>query len=315
MPARVVLGFVDALIDQLLGLDTSREAALSLVALGHDPAHPADTAPAPQALDVRTTPLSAREVDYPEIRAAHAAAALHDAAEVAEWRAAHDRTAAPSDGDDAADAAADPSATEPGRVFPLEPSSALSEVTIDDVILRRGSTRQFAYRALSFAQLSTALARATGDVPADFLQPRAHLAVPYVIVHAVEGLPSGAYVYDRERRALELLRAGDFRETAGFLGLGQELPADASVNVYLLADLHAVLPRLGNRGYRAAQLEAAITGGRLYLAAYALGLGATGLTFFDDQVIEFFSPHAAGKSVMFLVAIGVPRKRPPRGSP
>ena len=45
-------------------------------------------------------------------------------------------------------------------------------------------------------------------------------------------------------------------------------------------------------------------GGKLYLAAYAQGLGASGLTFFDDDVTEFFSPHAAGKSVMFLLAIG-----------
>ena len=69
------------------------------------------------------------------------------------------------------------------------------------------------------------------------------------------------------------------------------------------------MPRLGNRGYRAAQLEAAIEGGRLYLAAYALHLGATGLTFFDDDVTRFFSPHAAGKSVMFLTAVGRPKRR------
>ena len=44
----------------------------------------------------------------------------------------------------------------------------------------------------------------------------------------------------------------------------------------------------------------------MYLAAYAQRFGATGLTFFDDEVTEFFSPHAAGKSVMFLVALGHP---------
>ena len=49
---------------------------------------------------------------------------------------------------------------------------------------------------------------------------------------------------------------------------------------------------LCNRGYRAAQLEGGITGGRLYLAAYAQRFGATGLTFFDDEVTEFLSPHA-----------------------
>ena len=38
-------------------------------------------------------------------------------------------------------------------------------------------------------------------------------------------------------------------------------------------------------------------------------LGATGLTFFDDDVTAFFSPHAAGKSVMFLIALGQPARR------
>ena len=54
----------------------------------------------------------------------------------------------------------------------------------------------------------------------------------------------------------------------------------------------------------AAQLEASVTAGRVYLAAYALGLGATGLTFRDDAVTGFLSPHAKDKSAMFLVAVG-----------
>jgi hypothetical protein len=45
----------------------------------------------------------------------------------------------------------------------------------------------------------------------------------------------------------------------------------------------------------------------LYLAAYAQRLGASGLTFFDDDVTQFFSPHAESKSVMFLVALGRPQ--------
>jgi hypothetical protein len=45
-------------------------------------------------------------------------------------------------------------------------------------------------------------------------------------------------------------------------------------------------------------------GGKLYLSAYAQRLGASGLTFFDDDVTEFFSSHAAGKSVMFFIALG-----------
>ena len=131
----------------------------------------------------------------------------------------------------------------------------------------------------------------------------------YLIVHAVDGIPAGAYVYRRDTNALELLEEGDFRRVAGYLGLQQSLPADAAVDVFLLADLVPILERYGNRGYRATQLEAAIIGGKLYLGAYAQRLGASGLTFFDDDVTTFFSPHAEGKSVMFLVALGVPLRR------
>jgi len=151
-----------------------------------------------------------------------------------------------------------------------------------------------------------------GGVDADFSSSTApgQLTQAYLIVNAVEGLESGSYVY-LAGQGLELLRAGQFRRGAEYLDLGQELAGDAAVNVYLMSELGEVLRRFGNRGYRAAQLEGSVNGGRLYLSAYALGLGATGLTFYDDDVTEFFSPHAEGKSPMFLLAVGVPGRRSP----
>jgi len=86
----------------------------------------------------------------------------------------------------------------------------------------------------------------------------------------VDDLPPGAYVFHRASLALEQLKEGNFRREAGYLGLGQEIPADASVDVFLLTDLNRVLQRFGNRGYRAAQLEAGITGGKLYLCSGAV---------------------------------------------
>ena len=173
------------------------------------------------------------------------------------------------------------------------------------MILRRGSTRRFAHVSLSFDQLSTVLDRSIGGIAADFLNPfGAQLNDLYVIVNAVDGLHPGSYYCNRERRGLELLKEGDFRHQAGYLGLEQELPADASVAIFFLTDLEAVFERFGNRGYRAVQLEAGLIGGKLYLAAYAQHLGASGLTFYDDDVVNFFSPHAEGKNAVFLVALG-----------
>ena len=306
LPASVVAGFVDGEVRCLLGLDNEREGALALVPVGRLSTAMRESPPAMEPLNLETLPLSKSEVDYPAIRAMHSASSLERAGEVAVWRE-KDSSFASSKGENSTARLLSKS-----RLYPLQPL-ADQEIPTDDVeevIGRRGSTRHFSRDSISLEQLSTVLDRVTRGIPADFL-PAGGPALNdlYLIVNAVEGLPPGAYVFRRDRMALELLKEGDFRREAGSLGLGQEIPADASVDVFLLADLNRVLGQWGNRGYRAAQLEASIMGGKLYLAAYAQRLGASGLTFFDDDVTEFFSPHAAGKSVMFLIALGKSAKR------
>jgi SagB-type dehydrogenase family enzyme len=301
LPAEIVLGFVDAEVNRLLDLDMRREVSLCLVPIGHTSE---SSLPAPReapALGLETIPLSQHEVEYPAMLEMHDASSLESVEEVNQWR---------------------------GKP-PVLPSSALTgeavrlprpqeeeqpKDTTEQVILRRGSTRTFDNAAsITLAQLSTILDYATRGLPADFLEPPGgQLNDLYLIVHSVQGLRPGAYFFEREQNALELLKEGKFRAAAHHLGLEQELPADACVDIFFLADLEQILQRYGNRGYRAVQLEAGAIGGRIYLAAYAQHLGATGLTFFDDDVVNFFSPHAKGKSAIFLVAIGKPLKRKPQ---
>jgi hypothetical protein len=86
--------------------------------------------------------------------------------------------------------------------------------------------------------------------------------------------------------------------------LDQRLGGTSAATMFLMTDLRATLDRLGARGYRAAQLEAGILGGKVYLGTYAHRFGATGLTFYDDEVERFFSPEADGMSCMLVVAVG-----------
>ena len=297
LPAKVVCGFQDAEVNRLLDVDPQREVAFSLVALGHISALPPQPPSEIFPLGPETVPPSRREVDYPLMREMHAASFLHTADEVHRWRSGTPLTTFR------------PPADEVIELRPLS-DAEMPHDSIEQVILRRGSTRKFARAPISLAQLSTMLDRATRGVPADFLDPPGtQLNDLYLIVHAVEGLDPGVYVFHRERRLLEGLRRGNFRSEAGHLGLDQELAADAAVDIFFLAELRPILQRFGNRGYRAVQLEAGILGGKLYLAAYAQHLGATGLTFYDDEVTRFFSPHAEGKSAIFLVAIGKSAKQ------
>ena len=242
-------------------------------------------------LSVEMDLASRGEIDYPEMARLHTASALTTPEEVVAWRGPIAPRPTPRTGRRA-------------PLRPLEPMMAAPR-TLGEVIRQRGSTRRFAREPMSFPQLSAILAHTTTGIPADFLGPGGtSLLDIYLIVHAVADLPSGSYVFVPQEQALKLLCAGDLREEAGHLCFEQALGADASVAVFFMADLERVLQHFGNRGYRAVQLEAGILGGKMYLCAGALGLGASGLTFYDDDVTAFFAPHATGKSAIFVVALG-----------
>jgi SagB-type dehydrogenase family enzyme len=298
LPAKIVLGFVDADVNRVLDLDTRHEVSLCLVPIGHRSDSSPPTPSEAHALGLETIPLSQREIEYPSMLEMHDASSLASVQEVAQWRGKQPVVppCAPAGG---------------GVRLQPPPEEEQPKDTIEQVILRRGSTRAFEKTAsITLAQLSTILDCATRGLQADFLKlPGEQLNDLYLIVHSVQGLRPGAYFFRRDQNILELLREGEFRAEAHHLGLEQELPADASADIFFLADLKPILQRYGNRGYRAVQLEAGVIGGKVYLAAYALHLGATGLTFFDDDVVSFFSPHAKDKSAIFLLAIGKPRKR------
>jgi SagB-type dehydrogenase family enzyme len=296
VPARFLLGFADSPVNSLIDVDPLKEVAFSVVALGHA-SKPVPASPPSDPLQLPIVPYSKTEVDYPAMRQMHEASSLQSAEEVAAWRTVQLKRSPACDADD---------------IMTLGPlaGSELPPDSLEEVIQRRGSTRRFARDPITFAQLSTMLEQATRPIPSDFAPTNNSLLNDlYLIVHAVDGLNPGAYYYARDKQQLHLLKEGDFRKQAGYLGLEQELPADASVDVFFLADLHKIVAAYGNRGYRATQLEAGLIGGRLYLAAYAQRLGASGLTFYDDDVVNFFSPHAKGKSAIFLVALGKSVKR------
>jgi hypothetical protein len=172
----------------------------------------------------------------------------------------------------------------------------------DEVLLRRGSIRDFSPQPISRDDLTAILAGAMGAIPLD-VPPSNEIRL---IANAVDGLDPGAYRFELPDQ-FELLRAGDFRRAAGYLVLEQPLGVLAATVMFAMADLDAVLERHGSRGYRAAQLEAGIRVGRVYLGAFARGLGATASTFYDDEVTAFLAPNE-GLSPMLCAAVGRRRR-------
>ena len=236
LPAKVVAGFVDSSVNRLLALETQREVALALVPVGFvtEPSIGSSSDAEPLSLD--TEPISEYEVEFPAIWEMHSASSLTDEAEVVSWRRKAPAMMMPH-----------PAV----RLVPLNPyyDGETRQDSIESVIVRRGSARRFSHESITFRELSTVLDQTTQGIPSDFLgQSGAALNNIYLIVNAVEDLPSGVYVFHRNLKALELLKEGDYRRQAGHLGLDQPLPADASVNFFFMTNLNPILERFGNRG-------------------------------------------------------------------
>lgn len=265
LPSRVAANFADDQVNQLIGVDGRTEMALALVGIGQGATL---SKRGYLAMSLTAAPISSNPFEFPEITAVH-------------------RETSSSSTDDIRQEAAKAGTGEP-----------IDE--IDKVIWKRGSTRRFDSNAsIKQRVLEDVLAYASAPIPCDWKAPMNKL---FVIANAVDGLEPGAYHWDQQK--LQRI-SGDprAREAALFLSLEQALGRDAAGAIFPMADLGSAVETAGARGYRTAQFEGAIMSGRLYLAAYAAGYGATGLTFFDEAVSKYF---ATDREPMLEVAIGTP---------
>ncbi len=303
-------GFVDRSLTGYLGIDGIEEVPSLLATVGSpDGMLNPGSGDVPGMLPQESTDLAAGALDYPLSRAVHLASWLRTGEDVAAWNASGgDARSSDKEELDGTGEHFRPLRSGLDGSFDGDLDLALRPAqSIGDCIRSRGSTRRFATEAMSWEDFRSIIDAAGNPVNAPHLSDgySPYLSV-YLIVNAVAGLTSGAYYYNRFYNGLRLLKEGDFRETAGHLGFEQALPADAAAVAFITADLPLIEREFGARGYRMAQTVAGIIGGRIYLASHALGLGATGLTFYDDTVVEFFGPHSAGQEAVFVVPMGVP---------
>jgi hypothetical protein len=251
--SRMWTRFPDAEVTRLVGADGTHEFPVALVGLGAG-------APAIEPRgDATTGRIAANPVEFPLVTQAHHA----------------------GDGDVLGDPW--PASARLDAEPPASPE-------LDDVILKRGSTR-----------LMDATATVARDV-FDFSLAASlrDTRVPHwIAVHAVEGLAPGLYRWpDFETPQ----RSGDLRDVMLRACWDQDLGRDAAFVVMAAIDLDG----LDDRGYREAQLDAGIVEGRLHLAAYALGIGASGMTFLDSEIEPLLGDSLSG---LLFTCVGVPSYR------
>jgi hypothetical protein len=182
---------------------------------------------------------------------------------------------------------------EPGEPWPAAPplpGEPPPAPDLEEVILRRGSTRLMD-RAATLPRPVLDFSLAAGL--------RGTRVPHFVAVHGVEGMDPGLYRWPELETPV---RREPLRDELYRVSMEQGLAADAAFVVIGAADLAA----LDDRGYREAQLDAGLVEGRLHIAAYALGLGASGMTFHDAQIEPLLGEPLAG---LLFTCVGVPEYR------
>jgi SagB-type dehydrogenase family enzyme len=230
--------------------------------------------------------LSERDVAYPWIDRIHSTTKLSNVAA-------------------AKIASAEPGAAGSGEI--KLPPPACSTRTFGEVARRRRSALDFigGSHSMSLAQLSAVLSAATKPLSADFATAR--FIQLYLFAHRVKELHSGVYRFWDGSAELEQIKSGDQRVQAAGLSLGQDLAGNACVAFSMIADIERAVRAHGDRGYRYVHLEAGAIGHRLYVAAEAFGLGATGIgAFYDDRVHEYLDIAPQQGQVIYHFAIGYP---------
>lgn len=308
--ARLIMGFTDDEINRLLGLEKEKEASILISSIGSGSRNVInDICDREQSLQekiydtstLKVYPLSYEEIEYPEIWKAYNSSKLLDKTQVDQWVKCKGKI--PS---------IDLENNKANRINNLKHYSLHNDYQNHDVfdigkvILRRGSSRRFSKSSIPFMALVNILINSTRGIPMDYKPDKDSLIDLYLVVNAVKGLESGGYFFDSNKNTLDLLKYTSAHDISGHLCLDQSLFSDASVVIFLMANLKGILDILGNRGYRTAQMEAGIIAGKIYLLSYSYGLGASGSTFYDNEVKDFFSPHSQQKETMIAIGVGTP---------
>ncbi len=179
-----------------------------------------------------------------------------------------------------------------------------NDKSVKEVILKRRSAQamDFARTHISLEQFRQMLHSIAE--PVDSYRERVHFVM---FVHDVETLESGLYFYIRNNdhksalkrltrndflwqeqkiENLYLLEKGDFRSQAKFISCSQDIAGDSAFSLGMITQFKEPIETCGAHEYKELYWECGEIGQQLYLEATALGLDATGIGCYLDDVMH-----------------------------
>ncbi|HSV30621.1 MAG TPA: SagB/ThcOx family dehydrogenase [Atribacteraceae bacterium] len=200
-------------------------------------------------------------------------------------------------------------------VVELPPPGSPAQNSLDTVLRKRMSVREYLDRPLFLAQVSYLLWATNGLLRQSGghgfrTVPSAGALYPletYLVANRVADLPSGVYHYSVREHRLSEIRRGDFRQALSNAGLGQEMLRQAGAVFIWTAVFGRSRWKYGERAYRYVYLDAGHSAQNLALAACALDLGTCQIgALFDSEVNDLVGVDGHEESVLYMSTVGYP---------
>ena len=178
-------------------------------------------------------------------------------------------------------------------------------VSLEEVVARRRSEREFTNQAVTEAEISQLLWAAQG-ITADWggrTSPSAGALYPlelYLVTRSTYGH------YRPQGHRLEVLADRDLRGEVAAAARDQPAVRHAPLTIVISAVYARTVKKYGSRGRRYAELEAGHVAQNVLLQAVALGLVAVPIGAFDDQRLAATLRLPSDRSPLYIIALGHP---------
>ncbi len=198
-------------------------------------------------------------------------------------------------------------------VMPLPEPVRMGVISIEYVIDKRRSIREFTDDQVALKDLSQLLWAAQGITGEDGFKKRAAPSAGakypmeiFVVAGKVTWLAPGVYRYRPESHDLVLVKRGDFRQALSDEALSQEWVANAPVSIVITGVYERTMEKYGERGIRYVHIEAGAVAENIYLQAVSLKLGTTYVGAFSDEGVRAIL-GANDVAPLGILPVGAPR--------
>ena len=191
----------------------------------------------------------------------------------------------------------------------LPPPHKASNTSLEEVLWKRRSIRDFKQEAINLKEVSQLLWAAQGitDPSGKRTAPSAGALYPlevYLVARDVEELEPGVYKYvPKDHKLIKILKK-DISQELAQAALGQSHVQEASANLVFTAVFKRTADKYGERGIRYVYMEVGHASENVYLQAESLDLGTVSVGAFHDEELKSILTLAAEETPLYIMPVG-----------